>query len=118
MYEMSPQLLRLTEDRMGVAEYLIVIAVMAVNHAPTAVSLQAEEPVATVFQRLQSSGNIHEATEQLLNRGRSDPKVREYIARHLPPMIEKGPADKDHPGPWIELVRLAGSSRSRKRLPP
>ena len=57
-------------------------------------------------------------TEQLLKRGRSDPKVREYIARHLPPMIEKGPADKDHPGPWIELVRLAGGSRSRKQLPP
>ena len=103
---------------MGIAEYLIVIAVMAVNHAPTAVSLQAEEPVATVFQRLQSSGNIHEATEQLLNRGRSDPKVREYIARHLPPMIEKGPGEKgDHLGPWIEFVRLARELKIAEAAP-
>src|SRR5215469_7026599 len=111
MYEMSPQkfpqLLRLTEERMGVAEHLIMIAVIA-NYAPTAVSQQAKEPVATVFQRLQSSTDINEATEELLKRGRSDSEVREYIARHLPPMIEKGPAEKDHPGNWIELVRIAG----------
>ena len=122
MYEMSPQkspqLLRLTEERMGVAGHLIMIAVMA-NYAPTAVSQQAEEPVATVFQRLQSqsSTGINEATEQLLKRGRSDSKVREYIARHLPPMIEKGPADKDHPGPWIELVRLAGGLKIAEAAP-
>jgi hypothetical protein len=105
---------------MGVAEHLIMIAVMA-NFATTAVSQQAEEPVATVFQRLQSSiqssTDIHEATEELLNRGRSDPKVREYIARHLPPMIEKGPAEKDHPGSWIELVRLAGELKIAEAAP-
>jgi len=104
---------------MGVAEYLIVIVVMAANHAPMPASQQAEEPVATVFRRLQSqsSTEINEATEQLLNRGRSDPKVREYIARHLPPMIEKGPAEKDHPGPWIELTRLAGELKIAEAAP-
>jgi|SRR5215472_3416932 len=117
MYEMSPQLLRLTEDRMGVAEYLIVIAVMAANHAPMPASQQAEEPVATVFRRLQSSTDTHEVTEQLLKRGRSDSKVREYIARHLPPMIEKGPAEKDHLGSWIELVRLAGELKIAEAAP-
>ena len=112
----SPQLLRLTEEHMGVAEHLVMIAVMA-NYVPTAVSQQAEEPVATVFQRLQSSTDIHEATEELLKRGRSDSKVREYIARHLPPMIAKGPAEKDHPGPWIELVRLAGELKISEAAP-
>jgi len=102
---------------MRVAEYLIVIAVMAANHAPMPASQQAEEPVATVFQRLQSSTDIHEVTEQLLNRGRSDPKVREYIASHLPPMIEKGPPEKDHPGPWIEFVRLAGELKIAEAAP-
>ena len=87
------------------------------NYAPTAASQRAEEPVATVFQRLQSSGNIHSVTEQLLKRGRSDPKIREYIAHHLPPMIEKGPAEKDHPGNWIELVRLAGELKIAEGAP-
>jgi len=93
-----------------------MIAVIA-NYAPTAVSQQAKEPVATVFQRLQSSTDINEATEELLKRGRSDSEVREYIARHLPPMIEKGPAEKDHPGNWIELVRIAGELKIAEAAP-
>lgn len=90
------------------------------NYAPMAVSQRADEPVATVFQRLQSqsSTGINEATEQLLRRGRSDFKVREYIARHLPPMIEKGPGEKgDHLGPWIEFVRLAGELKIAEAAP-
>lgn len=96
----------------------MVIAMMA-SHAARVVSQQPEEPVVAVFQRLQSQSptEIHQATEQLLKRGRSDPKVREYIALHLPPIIETGPAQKEYPGPWMELVRLAGGLRISQAAP-
>lgn len=103
---------------MKVAECLMAIAMMA-SHAAKVVSQQPEEPVVAVFQRLQSQSptEIEQATEQLLKRGRSDPKVREYIALHLPSIIETGPAQKEHPGPWIELVRLAGGLRISEAAP-
>lgn len=80
---------------------------------------QPEEPVAAAFQRLQSQSptDVHQAAVQLLKQGRSDPKAREYIALHLPSLIEKGPAQKDHPGPWVALVRLAGELKIAEAAP-
>lgn len=103
---------------MRIAKCFMVMALIA-NHPHPAVLQQPEEPVVAVFQRLESQSptEIHQATEQLLKRGRSDPKVREYVALHLPPIIETGPAQKEYPGPWIELVRLAGGLRISEAAP-
>ncbi|HLK03907.1 MAG TPA: HEAT repeat domain-containing protein [Candidatus Acidoferrum sp.] len=71
---------------------------------------QSDEAIAADFQQLQSDSpvEIHRAAERLLQLGRSDESVREYLARRLPPLIERGPAKKENPGPWIALVQLAG----------
>jgi hypothetical protein len=97
----------------------LMMTVIIASDVASAAAQQAEEPVAAVFQRLESPSpaDIHPTAEQLLNRGRSDPKVREYIAAHLPPLIEKGPAEKDRPGQWIELVRLAGGLKIAEAAP-
>jgi len=81
---------------------------------------QAQEmPIAAVFQRLQSQSptEVSQAAAQLERQGRSDLKVREYIALHLPPLIEKGPAQLDYPGPWVVLVRLAGDLKIAEAAP-
>jgi hypothetical protein len=101
---------------MRVTKCFIMIVLMAYDFV-WAVDQQPEEPVAAVFQRLNSPTDMHAAVEQLLNRGRSDPKVREYVALHLPPLIERGPLQKDHLGPWIELVRLAGGLKIAEASP-
>lgn len=100
----------------SIAVHFLGSSAMA-SHAAGAVSQQPEEPVATVFQRLQSPTEERQAAEELLKRGRSDSKVREYIALHLPPLIESGPVEKDHPGPWIELVCLAGELKIPEAAP-
>ncbi len=95
-----------------------VVALVAVG--PLVAPAQgSQEPVSIVFERLQSQSpdEIHQAAEQLLKRGESDPKVREFLALHLPAIIEKGPAQKNHPGPWITLVRLAGALKIAEAAP-
>jgi hypothetical protein len=84
-----------------------------------AISPALDEPVSLVFQRLQSKSpeEIRQASEDLLRQGKSDPKAREYIVLHLPPMIERGPAQKDHPGSWITLVHLAGELKIAEAAP-
>src|SRR5262250_3619450 len=78
---------------------------------------QSTEPVAVTFRRLQSAAEVDKAAAQLLRQGRSDPKAREYIALHLPSLIEKGPTQKDHPGPWVAVVRLAGQLKIAEAAP-
>jgi hypothetical protein len=81
------------------------------------VAQHPEESVELSFQRLQSQSptDIRQASEQLLKQGKSDPKAREYIAVHLPPMIERGP--KDNLGRWITLVRIAGELKIAEAAP-
>jgi len=103
---------------MRITRCFMMIALMGGDFV-CAAAQQPEEPVAAVFQRLESQAptNVHPDVHQLLNRGRSDPKVREYIALHLPALIEKGPVQSDHLGQWIELVRLAGGLKIAEAAP-
>jgi len=96
----------------------LVFARIALVYSISTVALgnatqETQEPVPVVFQRLQSQSPAEkgEAAAQLLKRGRSDPEVKEYLAVHLPPLIDKGPARTDYPGDWITLVRLARELR-------
>ena len=101
---------------MRIALCFMMTALLAADFV-WAAAQQPEEPVAAVFQRLQSPTDTHAAVEQLLDRGRSDPKAREYIALHLPPLIERGPLQNNQLGPWIELVRLAGGLKIAEAAP-
>jgi hypothetical protein len=102
----------------------LVFARIALVYSISTVALgkatqETQEPVPVVFQRLQSQSPAEkgEAAAQLLKRGRSDPEVKEYLAVHLPPLIDKGPARKDYPGDWITLVRLARELRIAEAAP-
>jgi HEAT repeat protein len=80
-------------------------------------SSYAQEPpqVQTLLHQLQSAQKTDEAAEQLLKLGRSDSKAREYLALHLPAIVDKGP--KDPAQPWINAVRLAGDLKIAEAAP-
>lgn len=86
----------------------LLMAVILTLVPSSTVAQHPEEPVELCFQRLQSqsAADMRQASEQLVRQGKSDPKAREYIAIHLPALIEKGP--KDYLGRWITFVRIAG----------
>jgi hypothetical protein len=100
---------------MIVRRFLITAALALV---PLSIAAQnSEQSAELVLEKLQSQSpaNIRQASEQLLRLAKSDPKAREYIALHLPPLIEKGP--KDYLGRWITLVRLAGDLKIAEAAP-
>lgn len=76
---------------------------------------QVSNQVQTLLQQLQSTQDSDEAAKKLLKLGGSDPKAREYLAAHLPTIIEKGPQDPAQP--WINAVHLAGELRVVEALP-
>jgi hypothetical protein len=86
---------------------ILVIVVLTISPLGT-VAQRPEYSVEIAFQRLQSQSptEIKQASDQLVRQGKSDPKAREYIGLHLPPVIEKGPTD--NLGCWMTLVRIAG----------
>ena len=102
------------EERMRTAKLLVTVGLTI---APIGAAAQHSESVALAFERLQSESptEIKQGSEQLVRLGKSDPKAREYIALHLPPLIEKGP--KDYLGRWITLVRLAGELKIAEAAP-
>lgn len=56
-----------------------------------------------------------QATEQLLKLGKSDTKVKNYLAMRLPPVIKNGP--QDNPEVWSNAVRLAGEMKIPEAAP-
>ena len=103
-----------TNERMRTAKLLVTVGLTI---APICAAAQHSESVALAFERLQSESptEIKQGSEQLVRLGKSDPKAREYIALHLPPLIEKGP--RDYLGRWITLVRLAGELKIAEPAP-
>jgi hypothetical protein len=81
-----------------------------------------------LVRRLQSAETTDQARKQLLQFGESDPNVREYLAAHLPAMIEKGPNScapsnitdvetRWHACPWYNAVELAGKLKIGEAAP-
>ena len=99
---------------MRTAELLVTVGLTIASIGAAA---QDSESVALAFERLQSESptEIKQGSEQLVRLEKSDPKAREYIALHLPPLIDKGP--KDYLGRWITLVRLAGELKIAEAAP-
>jgi HEAT repeat protein len=79
--------------------------------------LQAQQPqqAHALLQQLQSAQTSDEAAEKLLKLGSSDSKAREYLAVHLPAIIEKEPLDPARP--WTNAVRLAGDLKIAEAAP-
>lgn len=79
--------------------------------------LFAQEPpkVPVLFRELETAKTTDRATEQLLKMGKSDAKVTQYLAIHLPLVIERNP--QDSPEVWNNAVRLAGELRIKEAVP-
>jgi hypothetical protein len=65
-----------------------------------------------LIQQLQSDKTTDNARDELLKLGKSAPNVRQYLAVHLPALIERGPSEADCSGnscgPWKNEVEVAG----------
>jgi HEAT repeat protein len=99
---------------MPTAKKLAVVIVACCAAAGSSLRLSCEEPpgVAALFQKLRSAQKTNAATEELEKLGKSDPKAREYLAIHLPAVIEK-----DSGQPWMNAVRLAGALKIAEAAP-
>jgi hypothetical protein len=73
---------------------------------------QSHPSPSELVQQLQSDKTTDNARDELLKLGKSAPNVRQYLAVHLPPLIERGPSKADCSGnscePWKNEVELAG----------
>jgi hypothetical protein len=67
---------------------------------------QAPLQLPTLVQELQSSQKTHEAYEELVKLGKSDSNARQYLALHLPAIVEKGPQEPAQT--WVNAVSLVG----------
>jgi hypothetical protein len=81
--------------------------------------VQGQPTVSELFQKLQSSQTTDQAAEQLLKLGKSDAAAKQYLADHLPALIEKGPTYVPQwPGSqWLSAVRLAGELKIVEAAP-
>jgi len=74
-----------------------------------------------LVQQLQSEKTTNNARGELLRLGKSDPGVRQYLAAHLPPLIESGPSKADCQEnsceTWLNAVELAGRLKIAKAVP-
>jgi hypothetical protein len=76
-------------------------------------SILAQSPPSPseLLQELQSDQTTDRARDELLRFGKSNPAVREYLAAHLPALIESGPSSATCPGypcqTWRNAVELA-----------
>ncbi len=83
-----------------------VIAVVSCSVWPGVHYVVAQErrTVSELFQELQSRQTSGQAAAQLLELGNTDARARQYLAHHLPLLIEAGPRD---PRPqWHDVMRL------------
>lgn len=94
-------------------EWRAVVGVLTFLVVTVYLGAQGSPQLQRLFEGLQSTQTTDKSAEQLLNLGKSDLKVRKYLAIHLPPMIQAGPKDQ----PWNNAVRLAGDLKIKEAAP-
>ena len=103
------------------SKVVATIALLVLSSGPGKhwVMAQSHPAASELVQKLQSDKFTDDARKQLLQLG-SDPDVRQYLAVHLPLLIERGPKScppseivdslaKSHSCPWYNAVELAGN---------
>jgi hypothetical protein len=82
---------------------------------------QSRPSPSELLQELQSEQTTDRARDELLTFRKSDPLVREYLAVHLPLMIESGPSSATRPGypcrTWRNAVELASNLKIAETAP-
>ena len=85
------------------------------------IQIQSSTSPSELLQVLQSEQTTDRGRDDLLRFGRSDPEVRQYLAAHLPLLIERGPS-----GPtcasypcrtWRNAVEVAGNLKIGETAP-
>jgi hypothetical protein len=115
---------------MRLSSKLAVVFVIAYGGSlnVSCVRAQSHPSPSELVQKLQSEKTTDQARRQLLQLGKSDPDLRQYLAVHLPTMIQAGPnscppsniSDIDakwHSCPWYNAVELAGKLRIGEAAP-
>jgi len=70
---------------------------------------QTRSTTSALFRKLESAQTTDQAAEQLLGLGKANAMARQYLAVHLPPLIEAGP--QSSVSVWANAVDLAGELR-------
>jgi len=70
--------------------------------------------IAHLFQQFQQPSSTDQAIAELLKVGRGDTNAKSYLAKHLPDIIGKAPANRQV---WLNSVRLAGAFRITEAIP-
>jgi HEAT repeat protein len=97
---------------MRTAKRLVAAITCCIFLQSSAFPVHDQPGLAALVQNLESPQTTNDAAEQLMKLGKSDPKVREYLAIHLPQMIEK-----DSGGPWMNAVHLSGALKIAEATP-
>jgi len=102
---------------------LLVVGIIlsyAICFGSQGINAQPESSVSVLIQQLQQNQTTDRAAEQLVKIGSADPTAKQYIAAHLPRMIEQGPKGRypeDSYYPWYNAVRIAGQLRIVEAAP-
>ena len=82
---------------------------------------QSHPSPSELVQQLQSKKTTNKARDELLRLGKLDPEVQQYLAAHLPRLIESGPSTADCQEnsceTWLNAVKLAGQLKIAKAVP-
>lgn len=97
---------------MRIAMKLVLVATCISASGALALRGQQVPKVLVVFRELQSEQTSDQAAATLLKLGKTDPKVRQYLATHLPAMIQSASTE-----PWMNAVRLAGQLKITEAVP-
>lgn len=94
----------------GHRELMILLILMFLISIPmTSTFGQSKLDPEVLFGRLQSNSTTDNAAQELEVLGRSQSQTRDFLAAHLPAVIEKNPYD--NPQQWTNAARLAGDLR-------
>jgi hypothetical protein len=100
---------------------VMITVVLSGLTAPEVAAVSAQgRSIADLFLKLKSNETAGSAARQLLSLSRSDPAVKEYLRRNLPPVIDAGPshtADRWPDPVWMNAVRLAGELKIEEAAP-
>jgi hypothetical protein len=111
----ASQLLR----RIGMQRYANLtksaILILLISIPMTVVSGQGRLDPQVLFERLQSDSTTDNAAQELEALGRSQSQTRDFLANHLPEVIESNPYD--NPRQWTNAVKLAGDLKIVECVP-
>jgi hypothetical protein len=97
------------------------------REAKTADIYVPDQSVSELFKQLQSPQTTDQASDQLENLAKSDPRIRNYLTERIPELIDAGPqhyqpqvpdASVQYPGPvWRNAVMLASELKVAEATP-